>query len=191
MSSLLGFAVAGTDLVGILNYWADIGVFSYVLPFLLVFAVVYGILAKVHIFGEREKNKGVNAVIAIAVGLLSLQWDYVPTFFSAIFPYAGMGISVLLVALILMGLFGGEDMFSGEGWQRTVFFIIGAGIAAIVVLNSLTSFNWYAGWRWSQFGPALITLAVLGGLIALVIGGGGGRRQGQGNQRNQHQPEQH
>ena len=73
--------------------------------FLLIFAVVYGILSTMNIFSKGDKNKGVNAVIAIAVGLLALQWDYVPEFFSVIFPYAGIGISILLVALILMGLF--------------------------------------------------------------------------------------
>ena len=104
MTGITGSAVVG-DVTSMLNYWADIGVFAYILPFLLIFAVVYGILSKINILGEQGKNKGVNAVISVAVGLLALQFDYVPHFFSMIFPYAGMGISVLLVALILANLF--------------------------------------------------------------------------------------
>ena len=89
----IGFGYTITD---ILNIWADYGVFAYALPFLLIFAIVFGILSKTDILG---KNKGVQATIALAVGLLSLQFDYVTNFYATIFPYAGIGISILLVAI--------------------------------------------------------------------------------------------
>lgn len=167
MSLITGLQVLGTDIASILNYWADIGVFAYVLPFLLIFAVVYGILSKINIFGEAGQNKGVNAVIGIAVGLLSLQWDYVPNFFARIFPFAGMGISILLVALILMGLFGDWN----DAKYKNIFLSIGAVIAVIVVISALTNVGWQGGYWWDQYGPALITLIILGVLVAMVIGG--------------------
>jgi len=175
MGGITGMAVAGTDITSILNYWADIGVFAYVLPFLLIFAVVYGILSKTEILA-KEANKGVNAVIAIAVGLLALQWDYVPNFFATIFPFAGIGIAVLLVALILMGLFGGQfigkdDKVTTIGW---IFFTVGAVIAVIVVLSSFSGLNVGSGFGgylfWDRFGPGIITLIVLAILIGLVVG---------------------
>jgi len=178
MGALTGLAVIGNDITSILNYLADIGVFAYVLPFLLVFAVVYGILAKTKILeNEPDKNKGVNAVIAIAIGLLSLQWDYVPLFFARIFPFAGIGISILLVAMILMGLFFKVD-HDKDNWQTTTFFVLGALIALIVVFSSFSEVGFgFAGggyWWWDQYGPALITLVIIGVLIAIVLGGKGG-----------------
>ena len=52
-----------TTITDVLNQWAEIGVFAYVLPFLMIFAVIYGILSKTQILGGR---KGVDATIALA-----------------------------------------------------------------------------------------------------------------------------
>ena len=66
----------------ILQQWADLGIFFYVLPFLLVFALVYAILYKINIMGgEPNDNRGVYSIIALAIALLSLQFDTVPIFF--------------------------------------------------------------------------------------------------------------
>src|SRR3972149_1922854 len=86
----------------LLLYWEQLGVFSYVLPFLLIFAVVFGILTKIKVFGD---HRGLNAVIALVVGLLSLQYNLVPIFFSEIFPRVGIAISIILVLLVLVRLF--------------------------------------------------------------------------------------
>ncbi len=174
MGTITGLQVLGGNITTILNYWADMGVFAYVLPFLLIFAVVYGILSKTKLLEEHpQENKGVNAVVAVAIGLLSLQWDYVPLFFARIFPFAGIGISILLVAMILMGLFFGFDTTkNGKDPAKFIFFIIGAVIAIIVVFSSFSSVGiGGAGyWWWDQYGPAIITLAIIGTLIGLVLG---------------------
>ena len=162
MGVITGFVAAGDNIGSILQTWADVGVFAYVLPLLLVFAVVFGILWKSNILGQ---NKGVIVVIALAVGLLSLQFDYVPTFFATIFPYAGIGIAVLLVVLILMGLFTDQD----NKKYMLVFFILGGLIALIVVLSSLASYEWWGGWWWTEYWPAIVALLVVGGLVAAVI----------------------
>lgn len=174
MNLITGFQVFGSSITEVLRYWSDKGVFAYALPFLLIFAVVYGILSRIHLFGEADKNKGVNAVIAIAVGLLALQWNYVPEFFSTIFPFAGMGISILLVALILMGLFG-LDISKNE-WPRITFFAIGAVIAIIVIFSALGNTSVWQGYGlaswWDQWGPNILTLIAIGLLVWLTIGTG-------------------
>ena len=92
------------SLTDVMNSWADQGVFAYGLPFLLIFAIIFGVLGKSKLLGD---NKGVQATVALAVGLLALQFDLVTNFYATIFPYAGVAISVLVVAIILMAL-----------WQR-------------------------------------------------------------------------
>ena len=109
--------VAYGSITDVLNVWADAGVFAYVLPFLMIFAVVFGILNKTKVLGE---SKGVQATIALALGLLSLQFDYVSNFFSIFMPYTGIGIAVLLVAVILTGLVIDED--DKNHWVKKVFF---------------------------------------------------------------------
>src|SRR3989338_10579622 len=93
----------GGSIGNMLLSWEQAGFFSYVLPFLLIFAIVFGILTKIKLFGAE--NKGLNAVVAIVVGLLSLQFSFVPIFFSEIFPRMGIGLSVILAVFILVGLF--------------------------------------------------------------------------------------
>lgn len=156
-----------TSLTDILNTWADFGVFAYALPFLMIFAIVYGILNKTNLLGE---NKGVQATIALAIGLLALQFDYVSGFYASIFPYAGMGIAVLLVALILMGLAAGEK---GMEWTNKVWFGIGAVIFIVVLFTSLSDFQWLGGlgYGWIESWPALLAGAILLGLMAFVIWG--------------------
>jgi len=152
---------SGFDLGSILNIWADMGIFAYALPFLMIFAIVYGILAKTNLLGD---NKGVNATIALAVGLLSLQFDYVSGFYASIFPYAGMGIAVLLVALILMGLvFGGEG---GLTWIRYIWFGIGAIIFIIIIFTSVSDFWWLGG---MGYGFANAWPAILAGIIIVAL----------------------
>ena len=164
MSVITGLVSFGSSIGDILNTWANLGVFAYALPFLLVFALVFGILFKSKILGD---NKGVIVVIALTVGLLSLQYDKVPQFFAKIFPYAGMGMSILLVALIMMGLFAKPD----EKWFTITFASIGGLIALIVILSALVENEWWGsgGWWWSQYWPAIVAMLIIVGLIVLVI----------------------
>jgi len=125
MSVITGFAV---NIGTILNAWDQAGVFKYVLPFLLIFAIVFGILATSRILGE---NKGVMTVVALAVGLLALQFEIVPQFFATIFPIAGIGLAVLLVAMIIMGL--AMPNFQSDKAIKWVFFGLATIIALIVI----------------------------------------------------------
>lgn len=150
----------GSTIDEILQAWADLGVFRYVLPFLLVFAVVFGVLTKSEVLGE---HRGVNLVVALAVGLLALQFDYIPDFFATIFPYTGVAIAILLVGLILTGLFHSNT----SAWKWT-FFGIGMFIAVVVVISSLSSYDWAGSWWWEEHWQGIITLAIIGLLITLV-----------------------
>jgi len=160
----------------ILNDWAELGVFAYVLPFLMVFAIVYGILNKTGVLG---KNKGVQATIGLVVGLMSLQFDIVSNFFASIFPYTGVGLAVLLVALILMGL------ISEENWARYIWLVLGGIIFFIVVFTALTDFSWFGGraYIWNDVWPMVIIGMVALGLIALVVFGGGDKGGGGGEKK--------
>ena len=94
--------------------------FTYVLPFLLIFAIVYAILEKTKILGD---NKGIVSIIAIAVGLLALQFGEVTRFYEIIFPELGKWLAVMLVFVILLGLttdlshFGPKNMMFWIGMK--------------------------------------------------------------------------
>ena len=89
-----------TTIPEILNQWAALGIFDYVIPFLLIFAVVVAILQKSNVLGD---NKTVQAIVALSIGLLSIQFGFVQSFFRELFPRFGIGLSIFLVLLILNG----------------------------------------------------------------------------------------
>ena len=115
------------------------GVFSYVLPFLMIFAITYGILDKTGIF----KQNNINIILSLAVSLMALQMNFVSYFFRELFPRMGVVLSIILVIVILLGLFFDLD----EPWVKTgigFFMIIGL---FIIVFQSLDIFNWI-GFSW-------------------------------------------
>jgi len=145
---------------------ADAGVFAYVLPFLMIFAIVYGILSKTHALGS---NRGVDATVSLSVGLLALNSGYVTNFFAFIFPYTGMAIAVILVALILTG-FVGENI----SWVKYIWFGVGALSFLLVMVYSFSDWSWYGfgGYGLAQSMPAIIAIGLLLIVMGFIIWGG-------------------
>lgn len=159
-----------TTITDVLNIWNDIGVFSYVIPFLLIFAVVFAILQKTKILSSAtDENRGILAIISVAVGLLALQFDFVSEFFAIIFPRFGIGLSIFLVALILIGFFvktgdDGTDLFKKVG---PFGLIVGVGVIiwAISEWDEWNDLGGFGGW----FSENFWALLILGGIIAAIV----------------------
>lgn len=165
----------GGEVGRILAQWEMAGVFSYVLPFLLIFALTYGILTKTKIFEEQK----INAILALCVGLLSLQFHFVPMFFAEIFPRVGVGIAVILALIILMGLFFDVGKSS---WFRYLMFGVGAVIFVVVIAQTFGWLGWGGfWWNWAYNWPQIIGAAIFIGIIIwLLAGGSGGSGKGGG-----------
>lgn len=157
---------AGWTFTGMLAQWDQMGIFTYALPFLLIFALVYGILTKSGIFGAE--NKGAVVIISLALGLLSLIGNHVSNFFAIIMPNLGVGLAVLLCGIVLVGLLWQEEKV--KGWLPFVIFGLGAIIFIYVVYGSFSGNTWGGSYIWDQYGSALVTLLILAGIIWAVIG---------------------
>ena len=159
-----------TTITEVLNTWNELGVFSYAIPFLLLFAVVFAILHKTGMFSKSgEDNKTIIAIIAMAVGLLSLQFDFVSEFFAVIFPRFGIGLSIFLAVVIFLGFFYPEKSSSGS-WSGKVAWIgwvvgIGVFLWALSSWDQWSDFGGFGGW----FSENVWALIVLGILIAVIV----------------------
>jgi uncharacterized membrane protein len=146
----------------LLSQMEQAGFFSYVLPFLLIFALVFGILTRTQIFKD---NKAINGVIALVVGLLSLQFDFVPIFFSEIFPRLGVGLAIILALLILAGLF-----FDPRNKLINYSLLaVGVIIFLVVVIQTFGWVGWSSGFIWYANWPTIIMVIVVLGVVALVF----------------------
>jgi hypothetical protein len=164
---------SGSSIGDLLTQWEQLGIFSYVLPFLVIFALIFGILTKMDMF---KGNKGVNAVISLAVGLMALQFEFVPRFFSEIFPRLGVGISIILVILILVGLFTPED--DDDKVFKWILFVVGLVVAIVVLISSGGAMGYGIGsWFEENWGNALLILIVVVLLIGVLISTTGGKKK--------------
>jgi hypothetical protein len=155
----------------VLNIWNEMGVFSYVIPFLLIFAVIYAILEKTEILGE---NKAIGAIVSVAVGLLALQFDFVSEFFAIIFPRFGVGLALFLTILIFLGFFTPEDEHGKLGWSvKWVGWVVGIGIF-IWALSSWDQWSGqvgFGGWFVQNVWALIILGVVIGVIIAIAKSG--------------------
>jgi hypothetical protein len=152
-----------TQLDTMLQMWASFGAFSVLIPFILVFAVVFGILQKSRIIGG---HRGIDVIISVAIGLLSLQWDFMPRFFSELFPRLGIAVAVLLALVILVGMFITKE-------SKGVYYVILASIAFIIFIVMLSytygSFSFSSNNWWQQWGGGLIALLIVAGMIVALV----------------------
>jgi CDP-diglyceride synthetase len=157
--------------------WEAAGIFAYAFPFLLIFALVFGLLMKINIFGTKDNpNKAVNAIISLAVALMALQFNIVSEFFSSIFPRFGVALAIILVILIIFGFFtdlGNKNMkliLSGV--------ILIALIAVLWVPLSELGFKINLSFFKENF-AVIIFLILIVGLIVWAMAGGKDKTSGQ------------
>jgi len=162
MLSWYGSYYGGGRIGEVLNQWQEVGIFSILLPFLLIFALVYGILEKTNLF--QDKNKAINPIIGFVVALMAIQFEVVPQFFSVIFPKLGIGLGIVLIVLILLGIFAPK-----ETWLIYILFGIGAIILIVVLVQTAGDLGWSAGYWWTDNWPtvagAIFILIILGVIV--------------------------
>jgi len=105
----------------------NFGFFSVVLPFLLVYALVYGLLKKTKIFGDDDS---VAQVIGLAIGGFVIASTDVVNLMMGVIPQA----SFLLVAVLLLMMI---SALMGLGMEDGLFGIVGtwkAGLFGVITL---------------------------------------------------------
>ena len=150
-----------------------LGLTDVILPFMLIFVIIFAILQKTKILGESRKN--LNVVIAIVVGLLVIIPHATGRFPPNSDPVTIMNnalpqVSIVLVAvifmLILIGVFGQEQVFLGVAMPGWIMFFS--------LITILIIFGGAAGWWTNYFGNSIEgffgTDAVAVAIMLLVFG---------------------
>jgi len=150
------------SIADILFQWESIGFFDIVLPFLFIFAIVYGILSYTKIFSN---HRGIHAIIAVILGLLSIRAGFFQAFLAEIAPRLGVGLTVLLTILILFGLFVQDQSKKTIGW-------ILLGVAAlifIIIISQMYSIFSNFGNGLGFTNPETIGWVIMIGLLITII----------------------
>ena len=138
----------------------EAGILDVVLPFILVFTIVFAVLQKTKILGEDKDGKprkNFNAVIALVMGLAvviphvigsypSPESDVVLIINNALPNVSAVMVAVIML-LLIMGVFGGEVNIAGSGLAGWA--VIFAIIATVVIFGNAA--NWFDLPGWLNF----------------------------------------
>lgn len=148
--------------------------------FVLLFALVFGVLQKSKILGENSKQ--VNALVALAIGLLVVSVTSALDLISKMVPILAVGLVLILIFLLLVGFFYKEGTF--EVHSSIKYTVMALAFIAIVVftLYYTGSFpyisNFFSG-SGDWIGNVLVAIVVIAAfLIAFFSGSKGSDKKG-------------
>lgn len=170
---------------GIIDFFNKIGIYDVVLPFVLVFTIVFAILEKTRVFGTDEiegvkySKKNINSMVAFVVGFLVVA----STKLVALINEAMANVAVLLLVsicfLLLIGSFykEGEGVFLEGGWKILFMIIMFIGVALIFLHAVRTEdgdswLEWAWDWlvdNWSTNAAASIILVIVVIVVMLFV----------------------
>ena len=155
------------------------GLTDVMLPFLLIFTLVFAILQKTNILGEGKKNY--NVVVSLVMALLFII-PHVTGRYSSMGFASGRdpvdiingflpGISLVIVAVImlfiLIGIWGGEAKWAG-GTPSAMIALL-AAVAVVWIFGA--SAGWWSGWNWftNFFGEDSVSLIIIILVFGIII----------------------
>jgi hypothetical protein len=116
----------------------DFGLYDVVLPFILVFTIVFAILEKINMFGEQKKN--INAMIAFVFGFITVSTlKYVNAINNLMSNTALIMVGGVLV-LIILGSLGLQNVTENNFIKWSA---ISIGIVGVLVILG----NWFNIWE--------------------------------------------
>jgi hypothetical protein len=150
-----------------------------ILPFLLVFTLIFAILDRIKILGEGKRQ--INAIVAFVIGLLLIAFPFPRSIIVNLMPLLAVTAVILLVFMLLYGFVGGGEL-KGEKWMKITFGIL-IGLALLIALLVFTNYwnvvvDAVTGGRGGEIATNILFIAIIIAAIAVVLstgkGGGGG-----------------
>lgn len=188
---------------GIITFFADLGIYDIVLPFLLVFTIVFAVLEKTRVLGTENiagkeyTKKNLNAMIAFVVAFLVIASTKLVAIINETLANVALLLVLSICFLLLIGSFfkEGEPVALFGKWRSMFMIIMFVGIV-LIALNavklesgeSILSFAYhYLSSNWSSnFTASVIFLVIIIVFILYITksqekGGAGSSGSSSGN----------
>ncbi len=147
-----------------------------VLPFLLVFVLIFAILQKTKILGEGKTQ--IDALISLAIALILIGMPAPRDYIVNMMPWLAVALVVLLVFMLIYGFVAtGPDPKKGlempEWVPKTVLWI--AAIFVILLVLNITGYmttvkSWFTDGN-DMWANVLVIAAVIAGMWIAINGG--------------------
>ena len=176
-----------------LEFLRDFGLFDVILPFLLVFAVTFGILEKTKILGHEKigdkdyPKKNLDAIVSFVLALLVVAATKIVGVINEALPSIVLLIVVSLSFLLSIGIFmsPGNTLYDKLDRKWLTFLMVIMFIAVILIFLSVLPVNDNQSWLgyaydyvvefWS--GTVVGTLVLLGIVIWAIFYIAGGSKE--------------
>ncbi|MFH1850627.1 MAG: hypothetical protein ABH879_10710 [archaeon] len=163
----------------VIEFLDKLGIYDVVLPFLLVFTVVFAVLEKSRVFGTEEVDgkpwpkKNLNAMTAFVIAFLVVLSSRLVATINQAMANVVILLMVSISFLVLIGSFyrEGEDVFLKEGAWRTTFMILMALAVALIFLWAIPASNGqpWLEWFWTNWLTARWGTGWLGSIILVIV----------------------
>jgi hypothetical protein len=132
---------------GALDFFSRLGIYDVVLPFLLVFTIVFAILEKTKVFGTEKvgefelTKKNLNAITAFVIAFFTIASSQLV---GAITSISSNVVLLLLISICFLMLVGSfyqqtDKGFFLEGFWKNVFIVIMFIGLVLIFLNAMKS----------------------------------------------------
>jgi len=140
----------------VLSFFDTLGIYDVVLPFLLIFTIVYAILEKTKVFGTEKvgenqvTRKNLNSMIAFVSAFFVIASTKLVAFINETIAMVVLLLILGVSFLILAGSFHtGDKEFFLEGAWRTIFMVI---MFIGIILIGLNAAKTESGESWLEYG---------------------------------------
>ena len=132
---------------GVINFFGELGIYDIVLPFLLIFTIVFAILEKTKILGLEEiegkkfPRKNLNAMVAFVIAFLVIASTQLVAIINQVMAHIVLLLILGVSFLLLVGVFFKDQEFSFENYPRWITFLMILMFIAIIIIF-LNALDW-------------------------------------------------
>lgn len=161
----------------VIEFFATIGLYDVVLPFLLVFTIVFAILEKTKVLGmedidgKKYTKKNLNAVAAFVTAFLVIAAKELVAIINKTLARSVIVLMFCVLFLMLVGSFQkeGESIYLQGGWKvifMIIVFVSMVGIFLASIPNSdgstwLESIFAFTGGRGDEITGSIVLMAII------------------------------
>jgi hypothetical protein len=164
---------------GVITFLDKIGVYDVILPFLLIFTIMFAILEKTKVLGIEKiegreiTKKNLNAMVAFVVSFFVIASSKLVAVINETLSHVVLLLILVISFMLLVGVFFGSKEFTLEsypGWMKFFMVLIFIGIV-VIFLNALDWLKYIAylfvNWN-AEWAATLILLIIVIGFMWFI-----------------------
>ncbi|MCH8329233.1 MAG: hypothetical protein IIB81_02475 [Nanoarchaeota archaeon] len=164
----------------ILDFFNEIGVFDVVLPFLLVFTIVFALLERTKVLGVEKiegkeyTKKNLNSMAAFVIAFLVVASSNLVEIITEVSSKFVVLLFLVVLFLLLVGSFFKEEphgVFLEGGWKTTFMIVVFLGLA-FIFLDALdllqNTFDFFKGTNQGELVGSVILIGLIIGFMVFI-----------------------